>query len=86
LPKATTSAWVLHDAGGVAEVRQVTQEASLAHAVSALQQELVRQVSQAATPVVRPQVIPPLDVLVDEEEDVELLDDEPPHAAEQLEL
>jgi hypothetical protein len=78
---------VLHDAGGVAEVRQVTQEASLAHVVSWLQQEAVRQSSQATTPVVSPQVIPPLeDVLVDEEEEELELLEEPPHAAEQLEL
>jgi hypothetical protein len=68
---------VLHDAGGLADVRQLTQVVSLAHAVSWLQQEAVRQSSQATTPVVSPQVIPPLDVLVDEveeEEDVELLE------------
>jgi hypothetical protein len=87
--KAVTSWSLLHEAGGVCEVTQVVHVASSAQACSWEQQEAVRQSSQATTPVVKPQVCPPLELVDDEEllvvtlplEDDEELPEVPPQAS-----
>jgi hypothetical protein len=66
LANAVTSELVLQDAGGLAEVRQLVHVVSFAQACSWLQQDAVRHVSHAATPVVNPQpVVPPLELPLD---------------------
>jgi len=53
---AFASELVLHDAGGLIDVSQFVHVVLFAHAVSEEQHDVVRHVSHAATPVVKPHV------------------------------
>jgi hypothetical protein len=65
LAKAVNAASLLHEGGGVIAVTQVVQVMSLTHAVSWAQHEALRQASQVGSPVVKPQLVPPLELLAE---------------------
>jgi hypothetical protein len=60
LAKACAAWLVLHDGGGLADVRQVTQAGSARHACSCVQHDPLRQVSHVGSPDVNPHPTPPL--------------------------
>jgi hypothetical protein len=63
LAKVVYAASLLHEAGGLELLTQLTHVVSLAQAADRAQHMVSRQASQVALPVVKPQFVPPLELL-----------------------